>query len=74
MEVVARLRAAGDLGDAADVLEDGVRYTTSSGWEWLGELARAAREVRRRYRTPPEIREALDALVRTARSRTPYGE
>jgi hypothetical protein len=73
MHVVALMRA-GDLGETADVLEHGVRYVTSSGWEWLGELGQAAEAVSKRYRTPPDVRQALDTIVRTTRSKRPYGE
>jgi hypothetical protein len=72
MDVVSRLRAAG-LNDAADTLETGVRHVTSSGWEWLGELGLAAGRVSKGYRTPPELRQALETIIRTARSRRPYG-
>jgi hypothetical protein len=73
MHVVA-LMGAGDLREAADILEHGVRYVTSSAREWLGELGRTAEAVSKRYRTPPDVREAPDTIIRTTRSKRPYGE
>jgi hypothetical protein len=71
MNVVALLRADGSR-EGADLLEAGVKYVTSSGWEWLGALGRAADAVSRRYRTSTNVRQALETIVRTARSRMPY--
>lgn len=71
MKTVSLLREYG-LVEAADLLESGVRYTTASGWEWLGELARAARRVRAQYQVPEAAHEALGVIVNTATSRTPY--
>jgi len=71
MKAVALLRECG-LAEAADLLASGVVYTTSSGWEWLGELARAAREVQRQYRVPEAASDALETIIRTAESRNPY--
>jgi hypothetical protein len=71
MKTVSLLREYG-LVEAADLLESGVRYTTSSGWEWLGELARAARKVRAQYQVPEAAHEALGVIVKTATSRSPY--
>jgi hypothetical protein len=73
MQVVSLLREGG-MGEAADLLESGVRYSTSSGWEWLGELGLAVERVSERYRPSPAVREALQVIRRTARSETPYEE
>jgi hypothetical protein len=40
----------------------------------LGELGLAAARVSREHRPPAALREALDAIRRTARSRKPYAE
>ena len=60
------------MAEAADILEDATRHVTSSGWEWLGILAQGAATVRDRYRVPPEIHQALYAILKTAYSNTPY--
>ncbi len=73
MKTVSLLRECG-LVEAADILESGVRYTTSSGWEWLGELAQAARRVRAQYQVPEAAHEALGVIVKTATSRSPYAD
>jgi hypothetical protein len=72
MDAVSLLRAE-DLAQAADALEEGVRHSTSSGWEWLGVLGHAAQSVLQRYPLAPATKAALQAILRTTRSKTPYG-
>ena len=71
MDVVSVLRTAG-LDEAADLLERGTRFSTSSGWEWLGELGQSAKQVLQRYQTSREVRDALETIIRRARSKEPY--
>ena len=58
--------------EAADLLERGVRYTATTGSEWLGELGLAVREVRRRFAVEGALGDALKAIESTTRSRNPY--
>ena len=60
------------MDEAADVLERGVRYTATTGSEWLGELGKAAREFRRRYRLEERFDDTLKTIESSARSRKPY--
>jgi len=70
MNVVALLRADGSR-EGADLLEAGVKYVTSSGWEWLGALG-SSRRCGLEALSDFHVRQALETIVHTARSRMPY--
>ena len=72
IDTASELRAAG-MGDAADSLDGAARYVTGSGWEWLGVLGTAAKQIRRNRGLPDELRRKLKRIAKAGASRHHYG-
>jgi hypothetical protein len=73
LETVSLLREAG-FPEAGQLLEAGARYSTSSGWEWLGELGSAATNVRQGFTLPEPLASRVLRIVLRATSDQPYGQ
>lgn len=72
IDTASELRAAG-IADAADTLERAARYVTGSGWEWLGALGMAAKQIQPNRDLSDELRQKLKRLAKAGTSRRPYG-
>ena len=71
IDTASELRAAG-MADAADTLERAARYVTGSGWEWLGVLGTAAKQIRPNRDLSDELRQKLKRVAKAGKSRHPY--
>jgi hypothetical protein len=72
LETTAQLHAAG-LPEAGEMMEAAATFVTGSGSEWLGELAAAAKGIRKRFPLPDSIAARVARIRGTATSRRPYG-
>jgi hypothetical protein len=72
LETASQLRSAGQPA-AADIMHDAATFVTGSGWEWLGELAHAAKKIEKKTRVPDMLAARLARIREVATSGRPYG-
>jgi hypothetical protein len=72
LETASQLRSAGRPA-AADMMHDAATFVTGSGWEWLGELAHAAKTIEKKTRVPEILAARLARIREVATSGRPYG-
>ena len=71
LETASQLQAAGQA-EACEVMEAAATFVTSSGWEWLGELAAAAASIRERFQVSDLVAARLTRIREAATSQQPY--